>query len=243
MAATAPELIAAAMKNDDAKSRLSGRSMSLLEALSYADTPQRQLEVIHAYWHLVSSVARYNLECRLVQRLEDLRGSAENGSTLPTALASAAAAREEARCGSLTAQHALVQAAMLGMGDTLPLPADLPHVGPYRTRFAEIFAARPAPPRLLLIDRALPIHRKSIEARTRAVAAADNSLRVAMAGKSQLDGIIARATQLHRQHVALVESVCNYNHEISEYAVASLGQPVSIPSLVSMLIKSRHGGA
>ncbi|MBN2292276.1 MAG: hypothetical protein JXM70_07620 [Pirellulales bacterium] len=247
LAATPPELMAAAMNNDDAGSRLNGQSIPLLQMLSFANTPQRQIEVIHAYWHLVSCVARYNLECRLIRRLEDLHGSATKGFSLQTALASASAAREDARCEAIAAQHALAQAAMLGVGDNLPLPDDLPHVGAYRTRFAEIFAAKSAPPRLVLIDRALPIHFKSIEARAQAIAAADNSLQVAMAdhaaGQGNIDGIIARLTQFNRQYAALVESVCTYNHEIAEYAVSSLGQPVSNTALVTMLITTKHGGA
>ncbi len=245
--ATPPEMIAAALDNDDALNRLNGRRMTLVEALSYANTPQRQLEVIHAYWHLVSSVARYNLECRLIRRLEDLRNSAADGFTKQRALASAAAAREEARCVALAAQHGLAQSAMLGVGDSLPLPGDAPHVGSYRTRFAEIFSVQPAPSRMRLIDRALPIHCKAIDARARAIVAADKSLAAAMAdhdgGRGDLEGVVSRIAQLNRQHLALVESVCSYNHEIVEYAVASLAQPISGPALVAMLIESKHGGA
>ena len=244
---TPPQMIAAAMNNDDVDNRLSGRSMKLVEALSYANTPQRQLKVIHAYWYLVSSVARYNLECRLVRRLEDLGSSAADGATMQTSLASAAATREEARCVAITAQHALAEAAMLGVGDSLPLPADLPHVGAYRTRFAQIFSVKPAPPRMRLIDRALPIHCKAINARALAIMAADKSLQAAMAdrgaGRGDFEGVVSRIAQLNRQHLALVDAVCNYNHEIVEYAVASLAQPISGPALVAMLIETKHGGA
>ena len=36
----------------------------------------------------------------------------------------------------------------------------------------------------------------------------------------------------------MVNSICDYNHEIAEYAVASLSRPVSAAALVSMLIKT-----
>lgn len=245
--ATPPALIAAALDNRDVENRLTGRGMTLVEALSYANSPQRQLDVIHAYWHLVSSVASYNLECRLLRKMEDLRGSAADSAAIQTALASSSAAREEARCVAISAQHSLAEAAMSAVDDSLPLPTNVPHVGAYRTRFAEIFSARPAPPRLILIDRTLPIHCKAIDARARAIAAAEKSLQVATAdfaaGRCDLQRVVSCIAKLNRQHLALVDTVCNYNHEIVEYAVASLAQPISGPALVSRLIETKQGDA
>ena len=231
---------------------LSGRGMSLVEALTYANTPQQQLEVTHAYWRLVARVASYNLQCRLLRRLDIPGVAAADLPVLKTAQASADAALEEARCEAVTAQHDLAQAAMLGVGSSLPLPVDLPHVGTYHTHFAEIFSTKAAPPSALLIDRVLPIYCKAIDARSRAIAASQQSFDAAreayrggVAGRdgasrngASLDGVIARAASLGRQHCALVNSICDYNHEIAEYAVASLSRPVSGEALVSMLIKT-----
>ena len=241
-----PELIAQAMQPLDGAA-LSGRSVPLAEVLAYANTPQRQLETVHAYWRLVASVANYNLQCRLVRRLDIPNVKNADLPVLKMARASAAAALEEARCEAISAQHTLAQTAMLPVGQILPLPADLPHVGVYHTHFAEIFSAKTPPPVARLVDRVLPVYTKAIDARGRAIAASRKSfdavLKSYRAGISDIDAVVARAASLNRQQRALVVSVCQYNHEIAEYAVASLSRPVNGPVLVSMLIKTKNTSA
>ena len=223
---------------------LSGRGISLVEALAYANTPRQQLEATHAYWRLVARVANYNLQCRLVRRLDISGVAPADLPVLKTAQASAAAALQEARCEAIAAQHDLAQAAMLPLANSLPLPTDLPHVGTYHTHFAEMFSTKPAPPAARLIDRVLPIYCKAIDARGRAIAASQQSFDAAWEAyrtkQAGLDAVVARAASLGRQHRALVNSVRDYNHEIAEYAVASLSRPVSPTALVSMLIKTKN---
>lgn len=240
-AATPPEMIARAMEpleNDP----LPGQGISLAEALSFAGTPQKQLEVTHAYWRLAAAVASHNIQCRHVRLFDITAAPPADQALLKTAQQSAAAAIEEARCAALAAQHDLAQAAMLPPGQNLPLPADLPHVGTYHTHFTEIFAAKTPPPALSLIDNLLPIYCKAIDARGQAVIAAQQAFAAALndyhGGRTGIDVVVARAASLLRQQTALVNSVCDYNHEIVEYAVASLAQPVGGAALVAMLIKT-----
>ncbi len=241
--ATPPEIVAWAMEPPE-ENALLGQGMSLAEALSYAATPQRQLEVTHAYWRLAAAVAGYNIQCRLVRLLDIPDAAPADLPLLKTAQESAAASIEEARCAAITAQHDLAEAAALPLGQNLPLPSDLPHVGTYHTHFSEIFAAKTAPPALRLIDGLLPIYGKAIDARGLAAASARESFDAALvdyrAGRAGLDGVIARAASLGRQQIALLISVCDYNHEIVEYAVGSLAQPVGGPALVAMLIKTQN---
>ncbi|HYW81398.1 MAG TPA: hypothetical protein VE890_17570, partial [Thermoguttaceae bacterium] len=123
----------------------------------------------------------------------------------------------------------------------LPLPADRPHVGPYRTLFAELFATRAAPPRARLMEQTLPIRWRAIEDRAGAVGMSEDALAVALAdyqaGRARVPDVLRCLAQCTAHRQALMASVCRYNADIADYALAVAGPTVGGRALVSMLIQ------
>ena len=238
-----PEMIAQAMELPTG-AELTGRPLTLVEALSSARDSRRQLDVTHAYWQLAAMVAEYNLRHRQSAILASLKARAGDEAMLRTARAAADASLGEARLAVVAAQHELAQRASLPTAELLPLPMDRPHVGPYRTHFTELFSGRPAPSRSRLIDRTLPIRQRAIDRRAEAVRAAEESLAATQKayGLAQVDleAVLSAMTQLGHQRRAFVRSVCDYNHDIADYVVAVLRRPTKPAALVAMLIKPMH---
>lgn len=166
---------------------------------------------------------------------------------LRAAQAAARASVELAAAGAIRAQHELAEAALLGISSGPPLPADLPHVGAYRTGFDEVFALRGVLPRARLLHRILPVRRQTIEARAAAVQAAGDALQAVAeayaARRADLPAVLAAADHWTSQRQAFVAAVCQYNHDIADYALAVAGPVVPSQSLISMLIvpTSRSG--
>jgi hypothetical protein len=238
---TPPEMIGRAMELP-AGNELSGRALTLLEAISPIWDARQQLGVTHAYWQLAAAVAEYNLRREQVEELDRLEVRPEDEAIARTARASATASLREAELAVVTAQHELAEATLSPATDPLPLPVDRPHVGPYRTRFDEIFLGRVAPPRIKMIDSRLPIHRRVIDARAEAVRAAEDALSAAREGyrldQTRLERVLSCMKQQGRERRALTRSVCDYNNDIAEYALSVIGRPAGGEALVAMLIQS-----
>ena len=148
----------------------------------------------------------------------------------------------EAELAAGLAQHELAAIAQFPADAPLPLPADRPHVGAYRTNYQELFAARPAPDRARLIDRTLPIRRMAIDQRAIAIQAAQDALTAAIdsyqAGQGGLANVISSSSQLIRQQRAFIETVCHYNHDIAEYAMIVAAPGATPQMLVGFMIKT-----
>ena len=67
-----PEMIARWMQLPGG-TEVTGRELSLYEALSLVGDPRRQLEVVHAYWRLAAAVAEYRVGHDQVNALAALR--------------------------------------------------------------------------------------------------------------------------------------------------------------------------
>jgi hypothetical protein len=225
-----------------AGTKLSGRGVSLIEALAFAADGPRQLEVTHAYWQLSAMAAEHQLRQQQAEALTAFQARPGDEAILRTARAAASAALDEAALAVIEAQHELAQRALLPTSDPLPLAADRPHVGSYRTRFAEIFAGRPAPPRGQLLDRTLPLRREAIDRRAEAVRAADAAFattqKAYLVGQAGLEVVLSSMTQWGYQRQQLIRAVADYNHEIAEYVVSVVARPGNPASLVAMLIKT-----
>jgi hypothetical protein len=148
----------------------------------------------------------------------------------------------EAEVEAVAAQHHLAALLLLPQDSPLPLPADQPHVGPYRTRFAELFSGRPAPERAALLDRTLAIRCRAIDSHAAAVQAADDAMTAAAeaqaAGQGRLSTTLMCLGEHFRQRRALMACVGRYNRDIADYALA-VAAPQTIPeALVGMMIKS-----
>ncbi len=220
-------------------SAVTGRPVTLLEALSAARDAGRQAEVVHAYWRLTEALGVYRAAFDGMRRLS-FQVRPEDAPMLRAAQAAAQASVEIAAAGATGAQHELGEAALLPVGSGPPLPADSPHVGAYRTGFDEVFALRGVQPRARLIHRILPLRRQAIEARAAAVQAADDALQAAAeaytAGRVDLAAVLAAVDHWTNQRKALVAAVCQYNHDIADYVLAVAGPLIPSQSLVSMLI-------
>ncbi len=224
-------------------SKLTGQGLSLVDALTNGRTLDNQLEITHAYWYLAAAVAQYHSLFNQVEELGRFEARPADIAILRTVRSSAAASLKEAELAVISAQHELAESALLPDGDPLPLPSDQPHVGPYRTQFDELFSTRAAPGRVRLISRTLPLRRRAIDSRAAAVEAAEKALTATQdayrSRQADLDVVLACMAQAGRQRRGLIDSVCYYNHDIVDYAVAVVGKPTSGPALVSMLIKPK----
>lgn len=226
---------------------LVGRPLSLLDALASARGRAEQLDVIRAYWRLALALGEYRLrldQSCLLRRVAPPR--AEDPTVLRSARASAAARQRRAELEAIRAQHELAEAAGLSASLPLPLPADLPHVGPYDTGFDKIYAVRSLPPKARLIDRTLPMWLEAIEKRTAAVQAAEDAFEAVaeLYGKGQgdLGGLLACLAECGQQRRALLGEVCRYNQDIADYALTAAGPTVTARELVGMLIKRHPAG-
>ncbi len=241
--AAPPDLVAEVL-SPPVGGTLTGRLLTLAEALASARTRAQQLEVTHAYWRLTQAVGEYRQRFDEADRLRRFEARSEDGPMLRSARASAVAALRGAEVAAVRAQHELAEAAGLPAGVPLPLPADPPHVGSYRTNYDEVFAARSVPPRARLIHRVLPLRREGIDFRAAAVQAAEDAVLAAgdaYRGKEvDFSGFVACLAFWGEQRRALAADACRYNHDIADYALTVIGSPVSSQALVAMLIKPRQ---
>jgi hypothetical protein len=227
-----------------AGSTVTGQPLTLLSVLSTVQDRRQQSEAVHAYWRLTAAVAEYRICLDRENQLGKLASRPDEAADLRAARAVAAAALREAEAEVVTAQHELAAGVMLPPQSPLPLPADRPHVGAYRTLFAELFAAQPALDRARLLDRTLPLRQRAVEAHTTAVQSTEDALAAAMSGQTSGDGRLAktlgRLNDHFRQRQALMAAVCRYNHDIADYALAVAAPEAGAEALAGMLIKQNR---
>ncbi len=236
---TPPEMVAEALKLPP-QSKLTGRPLRLLTAISSAPDRWQQLHVTVAYWRLVQAVAKYRFAWHYDDRLLRFADAAAGEISWRVARASSAAMLREAEVAAVVSQHELAALVLARPDAPLPLPADRPHAGPYRTYFEELFVVRIPPARAKLIDRTLPVRCLAIESRAAAVRAAEAAEAEAVAaygqGRADLPTVLAVMQQSLRQHEALIESVCRYNEEIADYVLAVADPGTTPPALLRMMI-------
>jgi len=237
---TPAELVAEALVSPP-QSRLQGRPLTLLAAVSAATDRRRQIEVTHAYWRLVEAVADYHVALDHDDRLRELQPGEGELATLRAAQASSSAMLHEVEAAVVMAQHELAALVSFSPDTPLPLPADPPHVGSYRTGFDQLFSSGNASSQARRIDQTLPIRRRAIEARALAVQAARDARAEAVhaheLGHADLAAVLASMTGCLQQRRALMASVCRYNEEIADYALALAAPGIEARALVAMLIK------
>ncbi|MBN2216916.1 MAG: hypothetical protein JW719_06035 [Pirellulales bacterium] len=220
---------------------LAGHSLSLLAAVSAARDTAGQVAVVHVYWDAVGMAAQYNLRRRERAVLERLEPRPGDELMVRMARASSDAAVVEAQIAAVASQHALAERTLAPLASaSLPLPNDRPCAAPYETRFEQLFASRPAPAQAWLIHRTLPLKWQAIEKRANAIATAEKALTVSREayrrGEVDLENVLAALAAWSRQEDALMRNVCDYNHDIADYAAAVAVGPADGATLVSMLI-------
>jgi hypothetical protein len=241
-----PDMVASMLKLPE-ESKLTGRPMPLVEALANAYDRAQRLAITHAYWRLTNTLAEYHLCAKELAQLRQLQVRPDDAMLQRTALASAEAALRAAEVAVVAAQYDLAEAVGLSGQATLPLPADLPHVGPYRTNFEVVAARQVLPPRTRLIDRMMPIRRKAVDVWASAVQAAEDAAEAVsesyQKGATDLATVLEYQALLGRRQRSFMAAVCDYNHDIADYAITVAGPEIAGPALVSMLIKTSEQAA
>jgi hypothetical protein len=230
-----------------AGSAFTGRPMALLTVVATVQDRRQQAEATHAYWRLAEAIAEYRFCTDRDQQLSRLTARADEAAALRAAIAASAAAAKEAELSVLAAQHDLGARMLLPAESPLPLPADRPHAGSYRTYFAELFAARSAPERARLVERLLPIRQRAVEGHAAAVQAAEDALAAGIDSQGAREGrlatVLACVDEHFRQRRSWMAAVCRYNHDIADYALAVAAPGTTAEALVAMMIKvNRESG-
>ena len=233
-----PELVDEAIRLP-ADSALTGRPLTLLEALGSTIERRRQLEIVRAYWRLVEAAAEYRFSLDHVRQLEPANIGGEDAS-LRSDRAEAAARRQEANLQAVRAQFNLAALARMSTDSPLPLPTDPPHVGAYRTYFNELFAGRTPPETARLAEKILPLQRRAIDDQAAAVLAAEDAL-LAVAddrrgGRVNAAAVASCSRELFHRRQAFIRLVCDYNRAIADYGLTVVGPTASARELVAMLI-------
>jgi hypothetical protein len=225
-------------------STISGQPVFLVSVVATVPQRQRQIDAVHAYWRLAEAAGEFRVSYERQQRLARLRAGNGEAAELRTAQAVAAAQVREAELQVITAQHDLAEILLLAAGTPLPLPADQPLVGPYRTRFAELFAGKMAPERARMLDQTLPLRASAVESHAAALTAAEDALDAAVelqtGGQRPLADVIAALDGQVRQQRAFLAAVCRYNHDIADYALVVVPPQTTPAVLVSTLIKQNR---
>ena len=223
-----------------AGSTLAGQPWTLLNVLSATVDRRQQLELTRAYWRLTQAVGEYHFCADHAARLGQLKASSADAAATRFGQAAAAAMLRQAELEATEAQYGLAQLLRLPGGAALPLPADRPHVGAYRTNFHVLFAGRTAPESALLMDRILPIRRRAIDEQAAAVQAAEDVLAAVtdqqLSGRGDLIDFAACSQELLGQQRRFVRTVCQYNRNIADYAFVVTGPTTSPQGLVAILI-------
>jgi len=251
-----------------AGSSLTGQPLHLVSVLASTADRHQQLEMTRAYWRLTQAVAEYHFCLDHSGRLERLKPPSHNVAQPPSAVeqwstqpgaavpqgaepaslrlarASAAAGLRRAELEATSAQYELARLMRFAPGASLPLPADQPHVGPYRTNFHELFAGRTPPEPAALMERLLPIRREAVDAQAAAVVAAEDVL--AAAGEQPAGDVTVIATcsqEVLGQQRAMMHTVCDYNRNIAEYGLTVAGPATNPQALAAMLIAPVQPGS
>jgi hypothetical protein len=227
------------------ESSLAGRATTLLELMGRVGGDRsRQAWVVRDYWKLSAAQADYNWAADEAARLDQITAAKGLESPILTAAQAAAQARlREAQVAAITAQQELAD--LLGIADKaqMPLAADPPLFGPYRTYFDALFAGKVPPPRTRAIDRGLPVRLEAIQSRTVAVHAAATAVRTAddlrTRGQADLRTLLDCHADLSRQRRAFLATVRDYNLDIGDYALAVADPSTTTERLVAMLILSK----
>jgi hypothetical protein len=224
-------------------SKITGRALPLLHFLSAVQDRGQQAAVTHAYWRLTNALANYRIAHDEAAELLNLQAGREDAVILGTAQASAMASLQGAEVAAVAAQYDLAESARLVPGAPLPLPADGPYIGAYRTLYADIAASRNPPLRAGLIDRLLPIGQEAVAKRAESAQAAGDVWQSVtesfQAGQTPLVTLLHCRRELTTQQQAMMFAVCLYNHNIADYAFSVADPQADTRTILSMLIKTK----
>ncbi len=220
-----------------------GQTITLAEVLAAVPGSDQRLRATQAYWRLARQVADYRFCVEEANFLEDLPSPQSDSQQViwASAQASAHAAEARSRLQTVRCQHVLAAFGVRTAADRLPLPADLPFVGVYETRFDALKAQGRASARLARLHAMLPMERQWLQRQAEAVFAADEALRKISRGYQQgqvpITGVLDGLTQLKNERRAFLDAVLGYNESIAEYAMMVASPDLPVQRVVGMLIE------
>lgn len=220
-----------------------GQPVTIAEVLSAVTGSDQRLRATQAYWRLAHQVADYRFCVEEANFLEDLPAPQAGSQQAILASAQAAARAEEAlsRLKTVRSQQTLTGLGVRTAADRLPLPADLPFVGVYETRFEALKTQGRASVRLARLHAMLPLERQWLQRQAEAVFAAEEALRKVNQGYQQgqvsLTGVLDGLTQLKNQRRAFLDAVLGYNESIADYAMMVASPDLPVQRIVGMLIE------
>ena len=225
---------------------LDGQPVALLDVVRGLTDPVQQDRVVAAYWNLAIAVANYHFALDGRRRLRDLAGPADTGGDLvqrelDVARADAEVLVQRTRLAAAEAQHGLMALRPGILATILPLPADLPHAGAYRTYYEQIFTPDRLP-KARQLNEVLARYQDLIQAQAAAVnatrALADQATTdrdAPLHGTSQWLDSQQKLAERRREFLA---GVHQYNLRIARYARLVSPGPVDPARFVAMLVKS-----
>ena len=225
-----------------------GHPVDLKTLLVPQSTGAGSLTRVQAYWRLATAIAAYHWSADEQRFLATVPVAADGDAVfwLGAARASAKAERAEARLAAVRAQRALAAAAPLAGTGELPLPADTPFVGAYRTHFKELHERGAAAEDLRQIDHSLPVMREVVDAQAEAVAAAAAMLPTVLEAYQQGQASLAQVLNAHervRHHRrAFLTAVEQYNGQIATYALSLALPALPGEQIAGMLIDTDPTG-
>ncbi|MBW3597364.1 MAG: hypothetical protein KY475_08825 [Planctomycetes bacterium] len=227
-----------------ASGALAGSPLTLHEALVRRADAARYAEFVKAYWTLSRSLASYYESVQGASELSRLPQSRlpVEQALLQAARASAEAELRQWRLEAQSAQHDLAEQFSATPSDA-PLPADLPLVSAYKSKFEAVFAGRTPPRGARRLHETFDARLSLIEARAGELVAVENayaSLADAYAaGQSPLDTVLRQHARLQASRHAFLRSVYDYNASIAEYAYHAAGPNRSPETIASMLVERK----
>jgi len=227
---------------------IQGHPIALKTVLGQQAGGDRQLADVRAYWRLAHAIAAYHWSVD-EQRLLAAVPATETGDDLVwlgAARASAKAEQAESRLAALRAQQVLANVVPPARRGELPLPADMPFVGAYRTHFKELNERGAAADDLRPIDQSLPVLREVIEAQAEAVMAATAALppvlQAYQQGQASIVHVLDAHDRLRRHRRAFLAAVEQYNGQIAGYALSLPLPAVTGERIAGMLIETQPTG-
>lgn len=204
---------------------ITGYPIRMEQVLAAAPDGTSRRAAVRAYWNLVVSIADYHHALDEADRLNQV--AASSGDKLIEAGAAAADARvAETKITVTAAQYDL--ATLTAATGSLPIPADAPVVGEYRTEYVALFGRGPAPAGIKRLSVMLPLYSYQVSARGRAVVAAT----AAQAKSDDLQTF--KELSAHRR--AFLACVRDYNDAIADYALQLTTPGMPVETVTSMLI-------
>jgi hypothetical protein len=217
-----------------------GKPTPLASVLGPADSSTRALLLKH-YWNLSVAIGKYAFaehEALYLQKLRRPQRRTED-AMLQAQVARASARRSQARLDAIHWQERLSEL-MVNRTSELPVPADIPFVGVYRTQIEKLYGRSQAPRRLQQIDRTLPHELEIISRRAESIAAFERLVTELRDGNEtgtvSLSQVLQSLKELSAERTQFLDVVLSYNQHIADYSLSVVGPNTSATTLLSTLI-------